>query len=83
MIEYYSCRIDLLGQAGRLDKGKGFLAKMPIKATAALWGSLLCACRWHKNVDFRERVAECIFVLNPKDATPYVLLSNISAAVGR
>lgn len=56
---------------------------MPIKATAALWGSLLCACKWHKNVDFRERVAECIFVLNPKDATPYVLLSNIYAAVGR
>jgi len=83
IMEHYSCMIDLLGRAGRLDEAKGLMDKMPIKPNAALWTSLHCSCRWHNNVELGERVAECIFELNPNDATPYVLLSNIYYAVGR
>eukprot|EP01018_Ginkgo_biloba_P019081 Gb_13190 [translate_table: standard] len=82
-MEHYSIMVDLLGRAGRLDEAQDFINKMPIKPDATVWGCLLGACRIHKNIGLGERVAECLFELNPKDASPYVLLSNIYAAAGR
>lgn len=56
---------------------------MPIKANANVLGSLLGACRIHRNVDLGKRVAERLFELDPRNAAHYVLLSNIYAAAGR
>jgi pentatricopeptide repeat protein len=82
-MDHYSCMVDLLGRAGHLDEAEEFINKMPIKPDVSVWNSLLGACRLHNNVDLGEHVAERIFELNPKNATPYVLLSNIYAATGR
>eukprot|EP01018_Ginkgo_biloba_P019608 Gb_41537 [translate_table: standard] len=82
-VEHYCCMVDLLGRAGHLDEAQDFIKKMPIKPDAAVWGSLLAACRMHTNVELGECVAECLFELEPKNPAPYVLLSNIYAAADR
>eukprot|EP01018_Ginkgo_biloba_P024036 Gb_18979 [translate_table: standard] len=83
IMEHYCCMVDLLGRAGRLDEAQEFINKMPIKPDAAVWGSLLRACRSHTNVELGAHVAERIFELEPKNSAPYVLLSNIYAAAGK
>eukprot|EP01018_Ginkgo_biloba_P039390 Gb_11905 [translate_table: standard] len=82
-MEHYCCMVDLLGRAGRLDDAQDFINKMPIKPGASVWGSLLAACRIHNNIELAECVAERLFELEPENAAPYVLLSNIYAAAGR
>eukprot|EP01018_Ginkgo_biloba_P024547 Gb_02194 [translate_table: standard] len=83
VMEHYCCMVDLLGRAGHLGQAQDFISKMPIKPSAAVWISLLGACRLHANIELGEHVAECLFELEPKNAAPYVLLSNIYAAAGR
>eukprot|EP01018_Ginkgo_biloba_P011209 Gb_02060 [translate_table: standard] len=82
-MEHYGCMVDLLGRAGHLDEALDFINKMPIEPNANVWGCLLGACRTHNNIQLGEHVAERIFELDPKNAIPYVLLSNIYAAAGR
>eukprot|EP01018_Ginkgo_biloba_P013233 Gb_05439 [translate_table: standard] len=82
-MEHYVCMVDLLGRAGRLVEAQDFINKMPIKPDVTVWSCLLGACRMHSNVELGEHVAEKLFQLDPKNAAPYVLLSNIYAAVGR
>eukprot|EP01018_Ginkgo_biloba_P034728 Gb_12554 [translate_table: standard] len=82
-MEHYGCMVDLLGRAGCLDDAHDFINKMPVKPNAAIWGSLLGACRIHNNIELAERSAEHLFELDPKNAAPYVLLSNIYAVAGR
>ncbi|XP_057820276.2 pentatricopeptide repeat-containing protein At4g02750 [Cryptomeria japonica] len=81
--DHYSCMVDLLGRAGRLDEAHDFINKMPIKPSAFVWSSLLGACRIHNNIELGEQVAEHIFQIDPNNPSPYVLLSNIYAAAGR
>eukprot|EP01018_Ginkgo_biloba_P037421 Gb_09407 [translate_table: standard] len=83
MVKHYACMVDLLGRAGRLDGAHDFIKKMPIEPDASVWGALLGACRIHCNIDLGERVAECLFNLEPGNAGFYVLLSNIYAAAER
>eukprot|EP01018_Ginkgo_biloba_P000321 Gb_38244 [translate_table: standard] len=82
-MEHYCCMVDLFGRAGHLDEAQDFINKMPIKPEATLWVCLLGACRIHNNIELGESVAEHLFELEPKNAAPYVLLSNIYAAAGR
>eukprot|EP01018_Ginkgo_biloba_P007725 Gb_41234 [translate_table: standard] len=82
-MEHYVCMVDLLGRAGYFDEAQDIINKMPMKPSATLWRCLLGACRIHNNIDLGECVAECLFKLDPKNAAPYVLLSNIYAASGR
>eukprot|EP01018_Ginkgo_biloba_P027696 Gb_25126 [translate_table: standard] len=82
-LEHYCCMVDLLGRAGCLIEAQDFVNKMPIEPDAAVWLSLLGACRIHTNVELGELVAEQLFALDPKNAAHYVLLSNIYAAAGR
>eukprot|EP01018_Ginkgo_biloba_P013169 Gb_21054 [translate_table: standard] len=82
-MKHYVCMVDLLGRAGHLDKAKHFINKMPIEPDAIVWSCLLGACKIHNNIELGEYVAELLFELDPKNAAPYVLLSNIYAAAGR
>eukprot|EP01018_Ginkgo_biloba_P011555 Gb_34228 [translate_table: standard] len=81
--EHYACIVDLLGRAGHMDEAEEFIKKLPVEPTAAVWGALLGACRVHGNMELGKRAAECLFELDPEDAGPHVLLSNIYAAAGR
>ncbi|KAK9126958.1 hypothetical protein Scep_015804 [Stephania cephalantha] len=81
--EHYGCVVDLLGRAGRVDEAFDFIKSMPFEATAAIWGSLLGACRAHANVFVGEAVAHRLFAIEPENAGNYVILSNLYASAGR
>lgn len=82
-VEHYSCMIDLLGRAGLLSRAYDLIKKMKVKPDFVVWGSLLAACRMHKNVELGEISARKLFELDPKNCGYYVLLSNIYADAGR
>lgn len=83
MGEHYSCFVDLLGRAGRLEEAEVVILSMPFKPGASVWGALLSACRVHSDVERAERAAENVLKLDPADAGAYVALSNIYSAAGR
>lgn len=80
--EHYACVVDLLGRAGRLNEAMDMITKMPFEPDAIIWGSLMGACRTHMNMDLAEIAAKKLLVLEPKNAGPYILLSNIYASKG-
>ncbi|KAM1811903.1 hypothetical protein ACFX12_028486 [Malus domestica] len=55
---------------------------MPIEPNAVIWGSLLAACKVHRNITLGEYVAEKLLDIEPKNSRPYVLLSNMYAELG-
>jgi len=82
-MQHYICMVDLLCRAGRLDEAHEFINKMPITPDAVVLICLLGACRIHNNIELGQCVAERLFELDPENSAPYVLISNIYAAVGR
>ncbi|XAR68554.1 hypothetical protein NMG60_11003720 [Bertholletia excelsa] len=82
-IEHYGGVVDLLGRSGDVEKAFEFIKQMPFEPTAAIWGSLLGACRVHSNVDIGEFVAKRLLEIEPENAGNYVILSNLYASAGR
>lgn len=80
--EHYNCMIDLLGRAGRLDQVDELLQGMPFKHSAMPWMTLLGACKMHLDVERGKHAAEVAMNLDPENAAPYVLLSNIYSGLG-
>nr|KYP43835.1 Putative pentatricopeptide repeat-containing protein At3g15930 family [Cajanus cajan] len=82
-VTHYGCMVDLLGRAGRLEEALEVIVNMPVKPNSIVWGSLLGACRVHKNVQLAEMAAKQILELEPENGAVYVLLCNIYAACKR
>ncbi|CAN6680391.1 unnamed protein product [Malus baccata var. baccata] len=81
--DHYTCMVDLLGRAGRLEEALGLVETMPIDAHGGVWGALLGACRTHGNPDIAQIAANHLFELEPDSIGNYVVLSNIYASAGR
>lgn len=81
--QHYTCMIDLLGRAGRLDEAQNLIRNMPFEPDAATWGALLGASKIHGNTELGEKAAERIFKMEPDNSGMYVLLANLYAASGR
>lgn len=77
--EHYSCVIDLLGRAGKLEKAEEFINNMPIEPNAFGWCSFLGACRIHGDKERGKLAAEKLMKLEPENSGAHVLLSNILA----
>ncbi|RAL54566.1 hypothetical protein DM860_001694 [Cuscuta australis] len=82
-LEHYSCMVDLLGRAGYLTKAYNLINEMKVLPDSVVWGSLLAACRMHKNVELAELCANKLFEIDPTNCGYYVLLSHIYADAGR
>lgn len=82
-VEHYGCMVDLLGRAGYLNKAYNLIKEMKVSPDFVVWGSLLGACRIHKNVELAEISANKLFELDPSDCGYYVLLSHVYADAGR
>ncbi|KAG7548520.1 Pentatricopeptide repeat [Arabidopsis suecica] len=80
---HYTCIVDLLGRAGRLDEAYNLITTIPFEPTSTIWGALLAACVTHENVQLGEMAANKLFELEPESTGNYVLLANIYAALGR
>ncbi|XP_038701620.1 pentatricopeptide repeat-containing protein At3g49710 [Tripterygium wilfordii] len=81
--EHYSCMIDLLGRAGKLSEAERLIQTMPFSPGAITWAALLGACRTHGNMDLAVKAANQYSLLEPSSATPYVILANMYASVGK
>jgi pentatricopeptide repeat protein len=85
-ILHCNCIVDVLGRAGRLEDAENFITdhmkRQKIEPNAVTWRALLGACRIYKDVERAERAAQHIMDLDPKDASVYVLLSNLYAQCG-
>ncbi|OVA20906.1 Pentatricopeptide repeat [Macleaya cordata] len=80
--EHYSCLVDILSRAGKLEKAYEIIQEMPFEADAGVWGAILAACRVHLNVELGELAAKELVKLEPQNSGAYIMLSNIYAAAG-
>ncbi|PSR87710.1 Pentatricopeptide repeat-containing protein [Actinidia chinensis var. chinensis] len=81
--DHYTCIVDLLGRAGRLEEAYNLIRTMPFEPNHAVWGALLGACVIHENVDLGELAAKQLFKLEPENTGNYVLMAKIYATAGR
>lgn len=81
--DHYTCIVDLLGRAGRLDEAYDLIRTMPFKPNHAVWGALLGSCVIHENVELGEVAAKSLFELEPENTGNYVLMAKIYCAVRR
>ncbi|KAL5224674.1 hypothetical protein ABZP36_011313 [Zizania latifolia] len=82
-IEHYGCMIDLLGRGGLIKEAVDLVKGMPWEPNEIIWGSLLSACRLHKNVEYAEIAVNELSKLQPSNAGNYAVLSNIYAEAGQ
>ncbi|CAL9163203.1 unnamed protein product, partial [Musa hybrid cultivar] len=82
-IEHYGCMVGLLSRAGCIRRAVELVDGMPFPPDVSIWGSLLCACRIHGDVETAVKATERLLELEPEDTGNYVMLSNIYAAAGR
>ncbi|GAB2289266.1 hypothetical protein Dimus_023571 [Dionaea muscipula] len=82
-LDHYSCMVDLLGRSGAVNEAHGLIKRMPMRPNAGVWGSLLAACRTHKNIELGKEASENLFALDPSDHRNYIMLSNIYSASGQ
>ncbi|CAA7013296.1 unnamed protein product [Microthlaspi erraticum] len=83
VMDHYTCMVDLLGRAGFLDEAKSMIEEMPMEPDSIIWGSLLAACKVHRNITIAEYVAEKLLEVEASNSGPYVLLSNMYAELGQ
>jgi len=81
-IKHYTCIVDTLGRAGKLEEAEKFIETIPLPDIIT-WKALLGACRIYNDIERAERIAQKAFSLDTKDCSTYVLLSNIYASKGR
>ncbi|KAK9191520.1 hypothetical protein WN943_020133 [Citrus x changshan-huyou] len=81
--DHYTCMIDILSRAGRLEEAKSFINKMPFPPDTIGWATLLSSCRIHGNVEIGKWAAESLLELDPYNPASYVLLSSIYASKGK
>ncbi|KAJ9556154.1 hypothetical protein OSB04_010768, partial [Centaurea solstitialis] len=79
--DHFTCMVDLLGRAGRLVEALDLIKTMPFKPHPAIFGTLLGACRVHKNLEVAEFAARNLLDCDPSNAAGYVQLANVYAAM--
>ncbi|XP_052191486.1 pentatricopeptide repeat-containing protein At4g14820 [Diospyros lotus] len=77
--EHYGCMVDLFGRANLLREALELVEQMPLAPNVVIWGSLMAACRVHKEVELGEFAAKRLLDLEPNHDGAHVLLSNIYA----
>lgn len=82
-VKHYTCMVDLLGRAGRLDEALELAEGMKVEKDEGFWGAILGACRIHGDSSLAEKAAKSLLELRPRHSGYYVLLSNIYANAGR
>ncbi|KAG0483108.1 hypothetical protein HPP92_011192 [Vanilla planifolia] len=84
-IEHYSCVVDLLGRAGRVDKMEEFVSRMPMSPNILIWRTILGACCRSKqgiHTNLFKKASEILLELEPDNPVNYVLISNVYASKG-
>ncbi|KAF4373980.1 hypothetical protein F8388_007886 [Cannabis sativa] len=83
--EHYSCLIDMLARAGKLNTAMDIIRKMPKKGLEAgpnAWGALLSACKSYRNSQLGSEAASRVLELEPLNSTGYLVASSLYAGGG-
>ncbi|KAJ6821656.1 pentatricopeptide repeat-containing protein-like [Iris pallida] len=80
---HYACMIDMFSRAGLLQEAERFISDMAVEPDAIAWGSLLSACKVHKNVDLAKLAAERLLAIDPGNSGAYSALANVYSSCGR
>lgn len=80
---HYACMIDLFARCGRLEEAQEFINQMPVEPDAIAWGSLLSACRVHKDAELAGFAAERLLSIDPENSGAYSALANVYSSRGR
>ncbi|CAI0389447.1 unnamed protein product [Linum tenue] len=81
--EHYSCMVDMLGRAGRLEEAEEMVNRIPGGPGLSVLQSLLGSCRTYGNVELGEKAAEGLLEMEQKDSGTYVLMANLYAEKGQ
>lgn len=80
--DHFGCMVDLLARASRLNEAKDLIEELPEPSVSA-FASLLGACKYSLDWELGEEMAKKLLDLEPENPIPYVILSNIYAALER
>ncbi|CAL5415651.1 unnamed protein product [Camellia sinensis] len=83
--KHYTCVVDMLGRAGRLDEAYKIAKSIQVKPDEGglLWGTLLSTSRLHGMVDIAFEASKWLIESNQQVAAAYVTMSNTYALAGK
>ena len=81
-VEHYGCMVDLLGRASRLAEAEELIRSMPEDPTPIIWGSLLSACRIHKDLRRGRWAFRNLMQLEPFHGDRYKLAGQMFSNAG-
>ncbi|XVF34892.1 hypothetical protein REPUB_Repub18cG0097600 [Reevesia pubescens] len=82
-LDHYACMINLLGRSGCMRQAVDLIRNMPHEPSSLIWSTLLSVCALKGDIEHGEMAAKCLFELDPLNAGPYIMLSNMYATCGR
>ncbi|KAG8374280.1 hypothetical protein BUALT_Bualt11G0115100 [Buddleja alternifolia] len=80
---HYACVVACLSRAGKLYEAVEFVKKMPIEATAQVWGALLSGASEYGDIELAKFVCDHLFELEPENPSNYVVMANMYSKAGR
>ncbi|XP_034918203.1 putative pentatricopeptide repeat-containing protein At5g09950 isoform X2 [Populus alba] len=81
--DHYACMVNLFGRSGHMDKAVDLISSMSQEPNSLIWSTVLSVCVMKGDIKHGEMAARCLIELNPFNAVPYIMLSNMYAARGR
>ncbi|XP_023516538.1 pentatricopeptide repeat-containing protein At4g02750-like [Cucurbita pepo subsp. pepo] len=81
--DHYACMVNLLGRSGRIDQAVNLIKNMPHEPDFLIWSTLLSVSATKGDVARAEMAGRHLFELDPTNAVPYIMLSNMYASMGR
>nr|XP_043623405.1 pentatricopeptide repeat-containing protein At5g27110 [Erigeron canadensis] len=78
----YSCLVDLLGRAGRLNDAYAILQKnASIREDLELLSTLFSACHLHEKYELGEEIGSLLINKDPDDPSTYIVLAKMYASM--
>lgn len=82
-LDHYACMVNLLGRSGQMKEAVDLIKRMPHEPNSLIWSTLLSVCALKGDIKHGEMAARFLFELEPLNAGPYIMLSNMYAAGGK
>ncbi|XP_057515362.1 putative pentatricopeptide repeat-containing protein At1g56570 [Amaranthus tricolor] len=80
--DIYSCIVDLLGRAGKVEAAYELIHNMPENPSDSVWGALLGSFKAHKLPILGKLASQFILEARPDMARTYLMLSKLYASEG-
>ncbi|XP_051138982.1 putative pentatricopeptide repeat-containing protein At1g77010, mitochondrial [Andrographis paniculata] len=80
--EHYSCMIDLLARAGRLQEAIGLIDEVPPGANSNMWSAVLRGCAEYGDHALSKKVAERITEVDGENSGALIQFSRAMASAG-